>query len=201
MAAIAQALRCWNHARLRRLRITFHDHARLPRFPEAAPPKCGGLSSGEMAGANMNRLREVCAIASVSAAVMFSGTAHAMDIKDYFKMADQDQSRFDQTLLDGAKQELRHEGRPDLALQLDKLFTEIKTGNGISDGFNEYLANLEDMLKAEVKREARNPNLAHLQAEKAFRDVAEDHGIPLPKEFDFVAKDFKAKLPPRDLAK
>jgi hypothetical protein len=199
MAAIAQALRCWNHARLRRLRITFHDHARLPRFPEAAPPKCGGLSSGEMAGANMNRLREVCAIASVSAAVMFSGTAHAMDIKDFFRMADQDQGRFDQTLLNGAEQELRGEGRPDLALQLDKLFTAA--GDEISPGMREYSLNLADMLRAEIKREAKNPNLPHLQAERAFRDVAEDHGIPLPKEFDFVAKDFKAKLPPRNLAK
>jgi hypothetical protein len=147
----------------------------------------------------MNRLREVCAIASVSAAVMFSGTAHAMDIKDFFRMADQDQGRFDQTLLNGAEQELRGEGRPDLALQLDKLFTAA--GDEISPGMREYSLNLADMLRAEIKREAKNPNLPHLQAERAFRDVAEDHGIPLPKEFDFVAKDFKAKLPPRNLAK
>lgn len=55
------------------------------------------------------------------------------------------------------------------------------------------------MLKAEIKREAKNPNLPHLQAERAFRDVAADHGIPLPKSFDAVARDFQPQFPPKDL--
>jgi hypothetical protein len=53
------------------------------------------------------------------------------------------------------------------------------------------------MLIAELKREARNPNLPHLQAERAFRDAAKGHGILLPPAFDTVAKDFHPQFPPK----
>jgi hypothetical protein len=134
-------------------------------------------------------------------AIPLSGAAHAMEIKDYFKMADQDQGRFNQMLLDSAEKALRNEGRSDVAMQLDDLFTVIKPGDQISDGFNEYLANLGDMLRAEVKREATNPNRPSLQAERAFRDVAQDHGINLPPQFETIAASFRRQLPFRDLAK
>ncbi|HEX3912841.1 MAG TPA: hypothetical protein VHW71_04985, partial [Steroidobacteraceae bacterium] len=73
-------------------------------------------------------------------------------------MADQDQGRFDQTLLTGAEKALNDEGRPDLAAQLDKLFTEVKPGEKLSDAMAEYQARLGAMLGAEVNREVRNPN-------------------------------------------
>lgn len=125
--------------------------------------------------------------------------ARAMDIKEYFKMADQDQVHFGVMLLDSA--EKRDQGRSDLAMQLDSLFTEIKPGNKITDGTYEYLANLDDMLRAEVKREAANPNRPSLQAERAFRDVAADHGITLPPSFETVASSFHRQFPLRDLVK
>ena len=139
---------------------------------------------------------------ALSAAMLFavafiSSAAQAMDIKDYFKMADQDQGRFDNTLFVGAKQLLTQEGRTDLANQLDHLFTEVKPGNKLSDGMAEYQARLGAMLGAEVNREVRNPNLPHLQAERAFRDAAKDHGISLPAAFDTVAGNFQPTLPPK----
>ena len=116
-------------------------------------------------------------------------------------MADQDQARYDQMLLDVAEKTLRDEGRSDLATQLDNLFTQIKPGDQISDGFNEYAANLADMLRAEIKREAANPNRPSLQAERAFRDVAQDHGITLPPKFEPEAANFRPQYPPRDLSR
>ena len=133
------------------------------------------------------------------AAMLFVSTAQATDIKDYFKMADQDQGRFNQALLTGAEKVLSDEGRADLAAQLDKIFTEVKPGNKLSDAFADYQARLGAMLGAEVEREVRNPNLPHLQAERAFRDAAQDHGILLPPAFDTVAKDFHPKFPPKKL--
>jgi len=139
-------------------------------------------------------------LSGIATAVALSGTAaRALDIKDYFKMADQDQARYNQMLLDAAEKALRDEGRSDLAARLDNLFTQIKPGDQISDGFNEYLANVDDMLKAEVKREAANPNRPSLQAERAFRDVAADHGITLPPAFETVAASFRRQFPFRDL--
>lgn len=86
------------------------------------------------------------------AAMLFVSTAQATDIKDYFKMADQDQGRFNQALLTGAEKVLSDEGRADLAAQLDKIFTEVKPGNKLSDAFADYQARLGAMLGAEVER-------------------------------------------------
>lgn len=147
----------------------------------------------------MNRFAISAAI--LSTAMCLSGAAHALDIKDYFRLADQDQARFNQTLLDGAEKLFRDQSRSDLALKLDKLFTEIRPGDQISDGTNEYMANLADMLRAQVKREATNPNRPSLQAERAFRDVAQDHGINLPPAFETIAATFRRQLPLRDLVK
>ena len=132
-------------------------------------------------------------------AVFVPGMAHALDIKDYFKMADKDQGRFNQTLLDSAEKALRESGRSDLARKLDDLCTDIKPGDEISDCFNDYLQNLDDMLRAEVKREATHPNRPHLQAETAFRDMAADHGITLPPQFETIVASFRPQFPMRDL--
>jgi len=147
----------------------------------------------------MNRSNKILVATIMLVALFFTSAAQAMDIKDYFKMADQDQGRFDQTLLTGAEKVLIDEGRPDLATQLDRLFTEVKPGNKVSDATADYMARLGAMLGAEVEREVRNSKLPHLQAERAFRDAAKDHGIPLPKAFDAVASNFKPKFPPKKL--
>jgi len=146
-------------------------------------------------------IRIAISVAIISAVISLSGAARAMDIKDYFKMADQDQARYNQTLLDGAEKLLRDQGRLELALRLDKLFTEITPGNQISQGMAEYTLNLSDMLKAEIKREANNPSLPHLQAERAFRDVAQDHRMALPPTFETIAAGFRRQFPLRDFVK
>jgi hypothetical protein len=150
---------------------------------------------------SMNRFNKFLVAAFMSAAMLLPGMVQAMDINDYFKMADQDQGRFAQSLLTGAEKLLNDEGRVDLANQLDTLFTEVKPGNKLSDGMADYEARLGAMLGAEVNREVRNPNLPHLQAERAFRDAAKDHGIPLPPAFDTVASDFHPQFPPKDAKK
>jgi hypothetical protein len=146
----------------------------------------------------MNHFNKLLVTTFLSGATLFASAARAMDIKDYFKMADQDQGRFDQTLLTGAEKVLNDEGSADLAAQLDKLFTEVKPGEKLSDAMAEYQARLGAMLGAEVNREVRNPNLPHLQAERAFRDAAKDHGITLPPAFDTVASDFHLQFPAKD---
>jgi hypothetical protein len=123
------------------------------------------------------------------------GAAQALDIKDYFELADKDQGRFDQSLLTGAERVLNDAGRKDLADQLDRVFTEVKSGNKLSDAFAEYQARLGAMLGAEVNREVRNPNLPHRQAERAFRDAAESHGVHLPAAFNSIASDFRPEFP------
>lgn len=148
-------------------------------------------------GGSKNRINKL--LVAVSAAMLLPNMARATDISDYFKMADQDRGRFNQTLLTGVEKLLKDEDRADLADQLDRLFTKVRPGNKFSDGFADYQARLGAMLGAEVEREVRNPKLPHLQAERAFRDAAKDHGILLPPAFDSVAKDFHPQFPPKKL--
>jgi hypothetical protein len=68
----------------------------------------------------MNRFAISVAILAIALSV--SNAAHALDIKDYFRLADQDQARFNQTLLNSAEKLFRDQSRSDLALKLDKLF-------------------------------------------------------------------------------
>ena len=102
----------------------------------------------------MNRFNKSLAATFLSAAMVFTSAAQAMDIKDYFKMAHQDQGRFDQSLLTGAEKVLNDEGRADLAAQLDTLFTEVKPGNKLSDAMADYQANLG---AANRRGQARSP--------------------------------------------
>ena len=142
---------------------------------------------------------KVLAVALMSGSMFAACAANAMDVKDYFKMANEDQGQFNQHLLTGAEKALNDEGRADMAAQLETIFTEVKPGNKFSDAFADYQARLGAMLGAEVEREVRNPNLPHLQAERAFKDAARDHGISLPPAFDTVASNFRPKFPPKKL--
>jgi hypothetical protein len=131
----------------------------------------------------------------VAAALVLSAASRAMDIKDYFKIATEDKARFSKSLLDTAEKTLRDQGHPDSAQQLHELFTKVPQGDEISQGVREYNQNLVDMLRSEIKREARNPDVPHLQAERAFRDVASDHGITLPPEFESAMAGFHREHP------
>jgi hypothetical protein len=116
------------------------------------------------------KMSAILRAAFMSAAMLMTGVAHAMDIKDYFRMATPDQGRFDQTLLDGAEKALRDEGRPESRSQAGQDKREAKnpnlphshvakspfgqlftpTDDTISEGMKGYTINLADMLKAEL---------------------------------------------------
>jgi hypothetical protein len=91
-------------------------------------------------------------------AVLLSGAAQAMEIRQYDKMADQDQADYVQVLVDGAQKILKDEGRGDLAGKMDQLFTEIPAGDKISLGMTEFESNLTLARVADVKRVISNPN-------------------------------------------
>jgi hypothetical protein len=139
--------------------------------------------------------------ATAIALILSATAARAMDIKEYFKMGDQDRVQFAVMLLDSAEKALRDQGRLDLVMQLDNLFTDVKPDKKIADGTYRYLANLDDILRAELKGEAANPKGPSLQAERAFRDAAREHGITLPPTFETIASGFQRQFPLRDIAK
>jgi hypothetical protein len=70
----------------------------------------------------MNRFSKSLAATFLSAAMLFTSAAQAMEIRQFDKMAIPDQSEYVGLLVQGAEQVLRDEGRADLAAQVEHLF-------------------------------------------------------------------------------
>jgi len=68
-------------------------------------------------------------LATLSAALLLTSAAPAMEIQEFDKMAIQDHGDYIQALVDGAQKVLNDQGRRDLATKVDKLFTEVHQGN------------------------------------------------------------------------
>src|ERR1700674_3753072 len=80
------------------------------------------------AGAFMNGLNKFLAATFLSAAMLFTTGAQAMEIRQFDKMADQDQAEYVGLLVQGAEKVLTDEGRSDLAAQVEHLFTTRNPG-------------------------------------------------------------------------
>ena len=88
-----------------------------------------------------------------SAAMLFSSAAQAMEIRQFDKMADQDQSEYVGLLVQGAEKVLTDEGKADLAAQVDKLFLTIPAGDKMSLGMTEFELNLARARVADAEQE------------------------------------------------
>jgi hypothetical protein len=133
----------------------------------------------------------------LSAAMLFTSGTQAMEIRQFDKMAGQDQDEFIAELVQGAEKVLTDEGKPDLAAQVSHLFTTNDPGDRISIGMTEFMRNLARARVADVKRIENDPNARRLEVEDAMIVTLKKNGIELPPSFLTVAKDFKAKLPPQ----
>ena len=145
----------------------------------------------------MNGLNRFLAATFLSAAMFFTGVAQAMEIRQFDKMADQDQGDYIQVLVDGAEKVLVDEGRRDLAAKMDQLFTEIHHGDTMSLGMIEFEDNLARARVTDAKNVTKDPNAQRLEVEDAMAVTLQKNHIELPDSFFTVAKDFKPKHPPQ----
>jgi hypothetical protein len=133
----------------------------------------------------------------LSAAMLFTSAAQAMEIRQFDKMAGQDQDEFIAELVQGAEKVLTAEGKPDLAAQVSHLFTTNDPGDQISIGMTEFMRNLDRARAADIRRIQKNPEARRLEVEDAMIVTMRKNGIELPPSFLTVASNFKPKLPPQ----
>jgi len=133
----------------------------------------------------------------LSAAILFAGAAQAMPIQQFDKMADRDQADYLNVLIYGAQRGLIDEGKADLAVKVDKLFTDVPAGDKMSLGLNELESNLDRARVADIQRIQKNPEARQLEVEDAMIVTMRKNGIELPPSFLSVAKNFKPKVPPQ----
>ena len=144
----------------------------------------------------MNRFNKVLAATSLSAAVLLPGAVPAMQIQQFDKMADPDQSEYIAELVHGAEKVLADEGRPDLAAQVSHLFTTNPSDSNISIGMNDFMLILAKARLADAQRAAKDPNAHRLEVEDAMAVALKKNGIELPQTFFTVNSGFKPKHSP-----
>ena len=144
----------------------------------------------------MNRFKKFLAATFLSAAMLLTSAAQAMQIQQFDKMAGQDQGDYIGDLIVGAENVLTGEGRPDLAAQVKQLFTTKNPGDVDTIGMAEFELNLALARVADAKRAAQDPNAKRLEVEDAMAVTLKKNGIVLPQNFFSVNKDFKPKHAP-----
>jgi hypothetical protein len=152
-------------------------------------------------GDAMARFRLKAFVVALSAAVIFSGAAQAMEIQQYDKMVLQDQNDYAIALIEGTQKVLIDEGRSDLAVQVQKLFTETPAGDAAPLGLTEFESNLDLARVADAKRVTQDPSAHRLEVEDAMLVTLKKNNIPLPqnfiKAFRAINSNFRPKYPPQ----
>jgi hypothetical protein len=150
----------------------------------------------EMQEVSTNRFNKFLAPTFLSAAMLFTSAALAMEIRQFDKMADQDQADYIVALVDGAEKVLTDEGRPDLAAKVEHLFTTKNNGDADTIGGVEFEINLALARVDDAKNAAQHPNDPRLEVEDAMFVTLQKNHIELPDSFYTVNSGFKPKHAP-----
>lgn len=145
----------------------------------------------------MNRLNTFLVTALVAAAMVLPNIAQAMAIVQFDKMADQDQADYVVALVNGAEKILTDEGKPNLAAQVEHLFTTKNPGDADVIGMVEFERNLAIARVADAKRAAKDPHAPRVEVEDAMAVTLQKNHIDLPDSFFTVGSNFHPKFPPK----
>ena len=140
---------------------------------------------------------KVLAAAILSASLLGTSAAHAMEIQQFDKMENLDQGDYVGLLIGGAEQVLNDEGRADLAEKVVQLFTTTEPGDQDTLGIVEFVRNLARARLADARNVVKNPNTRRIEVEDAMAVTLKKNGIDLPQSFFTVGNDFTSKLPPQ----
>lgn len=145
----------------------------------------------------MNGVNKFLVATSLSAAMLLPNVAQAMEIRQFDKMADRDQSDYINVLIDGAEKVLVDEGRPDLKDQVEHLFTTKRAGDADTIGMISFEVSLARLRVIDARNAEKNPGAQRFEVEHVVVLALRDNGIVLPKSFMNVASGFRPKFPPQ----
>ena len=129
----------------------------------------------------------------LSAALLFTGAANAMQIPQYDKMAQSDKKDYQVLLIEGTEDALDVYSNHEQSKKLITLFLD-KSDNG---GFYQMAKNLQ-ALRIINARNAKDPNNKQppYEVEHALALTLKDNGIPVPiRVLLMLGKNFKPKSP------
>jgi hypothetical protein len=133
----------------------------------------------------------------LSAAMLLTGAAQAMEIRQFDRMADQDQAEYVGLLVQGAERVLADEGKADVVQKVHQLFTTKDPASGLSMGMKQFEMNLAQARIVDADNALNDPKIPRLEVEHAMIRSLNQNGIVLPKTIMTVMKDFKPKFSPQ----
>ncbi len=134
----------------------------------------------------------------LAAAVLFVTAARAMEIQKFDKMAQDDRAEYVSELISGAEKVLTDEGKPELAAQVEHLFTTNAPDSNISIGMGQFMVTLAMARLTDAKNVAKDPGAARIEVEDAMAlSLEKNDGIKVPDSFFTVNNNFKPKHPPK----
>jgi hypothetical protein len=134
----------------------------------------------------------------LSAAMLFSSAAQAMEIQQFDKMSQDDQAEYVSDLIQGAEKVLTDEGKPDQAAQVSHLFTTNPPDSKISIGMNDFMLTLAKARVTDAKNVEKDPHAQRIEVEDAMALTLKNNGIELPDSFFTINRGFKPKHPPKN---
>ena len=129
----------------------------------------------------------------VLSTLLTTGSAQAILIRQFDKMADRDQVDYLDGLITGAEKVLSGAGKPALAAQVERLFT-TKLGN---DKDTLGMVEFERSLAIIRLHDAQHPEETPSEVEDVLAIMLENNHIEMPDTFYDVNKNFRPKLPPK----
>ena len=152
--------------------------------------------------AALHRTRITPLLLLATAVLLVPRIVQAMEIRQFDKMADQDQSEYIGNLIVGTENVLTDQGKPDLAAQVKHLFTtKYHPGDADVLGMVEFELNLAQARVADAQRAAQDPKAHRLEVEVAMLVTLQKNDIPMSrtfvKAFRAINKDFQLKSPPQ----
>ena len=136
--------------------------------------------------------------AILSTAMLLSGAAQAMEIRQFDKMADRAQVDYIHDLINGAESVLTNAGKPALAAQVERLFTtKGDPRDADTTGMIEIERNLATLRVHDLQNHEKKPADPRLEVEDVFILTLHKNNIELPDAFYTVNANFRPKLPPK----
>jgi hypothetical protein len=137
----------------------------------------------------------------MSAAMLFTSAAQAMEIIQFDQMAAQDRQDFLNSLPKAAETVLEQEGRSADALKVHQLFNDIRTGDNLPLGEAELELNLDSARVRDAEKHIQNPDAPRIQVETALALTLSKNGIQITPDFVRslmkLTGTFQPKFPPQ----
>ena len=137
----------------------------------------------------------------LSAAMLFSSAAQAMEIIQFDQMAAQDRQNFLNFLPKAAETVLEQEGRSADAQKVHHLFNDILPGDALPIGEAELEGNLVNLRVHDAEKHIQNHDARRMQVETALVSTLRKNGVEITPDFARAFMQLTGTFKPKVLPK